>query len=86
MSQPKIRGGLGLRKSRDYNIVMLAKVGWKLHNRTEALWREVFRGKYLYDMEFVGFVKKNGSSSTWQGLLKTQSCIENGIKWQIRDG
>ncbi|XVF12875.1 hypothetical protein REPUB_Repub08aG0157600 [Reevesia pubescens] len=82
----KDRGGLGLRKARNYNLAMLAKVGWKLHNRTDSLWYSIFQSKYLHHDDFLNCGVKSNSSSTWKGLLQTRDGIRRGIRWQVGNG
>lgn len=68
--RPKAEGGLGLRKAKEMNRSLLAKVGWRLLNNVDSLWARVIRSKYK-----VGEVHKSGWltpksswSSTWRSV------------------
>lgn len=40
-------GGLGIKRSQDVNIAMLANLGWKLLNDLEIFWVKVASNKYI---------------------------------------
>lgn len=44
--KPKDLGGLGLRKTRVNNAALLAKLGWSLIAKPNALWVKVISAKY----------------------------------------
>lgn len=66
MCKPKAEGGLGIRKSREMNKALLAKVGWRLLSDDTSLWARVVRKKYkvgdVHDYTWV--VPKGSWSST----------------------
>lgn len=43
---PKREGGLGIHLSKEMNISLLAKLGWRLLQNKESLWAKVLRKKY----------------------------------------
>ncbi|XP_028099143.1 uncharacterized protein LOC114298722 [Camellia sinensis] len=45
--KPKKLGGLGIRKARNQNLVLLVKLSWKWICEEEALWKDVLKSKYL---------------------------------------
>ena len=87
--KPKTEGGLGIRKSRDMNKALIAKVGWRLLYDTESLWARVLRSKYkvsnIHDLSWTG-VRSNGSS-TWRSLaLGIREVVAKGHSWVIGNG
>ena len=46
--QPKMKGGLWLRHIKDNNVAFMAKVGWGLITKRDALWAKVVWSKYGY--------------------------------------
>lgn len=43
---PKEQGGLGLRRLRDMNMALLAKLGWRLLTEPDKLWTQTLTAKY----------------------------------------
>ena len=43
----KQQRGLGIRKMNNLNIVLMAKLGWKLLTKKEKLWARVITSKYM---------------------------------------
>ena len=44
---PKMNGGLGIKKMKVMNQVLLAKAGWRLLQNDSGLWANMLKGKYL---------------------------------------
>ena len=47
IAKPRHQGGLGLQTSRDCNTTLLGKQVWKLLNKDNSLWVDLFSHKYL---------------------------------------
>jgi hypothetical protein len=50
---PKVLGGLGIRKMRDVNLALIAKLGWKMLTNPDSLWVAQLKGKYLHSKSFL---------------------------------
>jgi hypothetical protein len=53
---PKDLGGLGIRKMREVNLALLAKLGWKLLCNTDSMWVAQLRGKYLSSNSLLSLI------------------------------
>lgn len=59
LMEEKLEGGLGFKDLRCFNLVLLAKQGWRLIQRPESLVTKIFKARYfpgnnLLDVD-VGF-------------------------------
>lgn len=82
--QPKAMGCLGLRKTRDMNLALLAKLNWSMLH--EQLWGQVFSTKYLHNQDLFSAVPKVGMSSTWASILRGRDIILLGLQWSVGNG
>ncbi|GMP25580.1 hypothetical protein CsSME_00002379 [Camellia sinensis var. sinensis] len=74
----KNAGELGLKKARDQNLALLAKLGWKLLNKVDSLWCNVLRNKYLTNTHLYHWPKGKNVSFVWRSILQTDISLENG--------
>ncbi|CAL1355748.1 unnamed protein product [Linum trigynum] len=87
LTQPKDKGGLGIRPAREVNLAMLAKCGWRLMTEKQTLWAQLMRSKYGKDRANLDLIKpKKGSSFTWNSISKTESLLRSGCAWNIHKG
>ncbi|KAG7585508.1 Ribonuclease H domain [Arabidopsis thaliana x Arabidopsis arenosa] len=87
--KPRGEGGLGIRKSREMNKTLLAKVGWRLLSDDKSLWARVVRSKYkvgdVHDYTWV--VPKGSWSSTWRSVgVGLRDVVARGLRWVPGDG
>jgi hypothetical protein len=76
---PKALGGLGLRKMKDVNLALLAKLGWKLLTGANTLWVSQLTGKYLFSSNsFLSPSSISATSWLWKGIIKTKPLISLG--------
>jgi hypothetical protein len=47
LCHPKAYGGLGFRNMKEVNLALISKLSWKLHNKSDSMWVDQLRGKYL---------------------------------------
>ncbi|KAH7533562.1 hypothetical protein FEM48_Zijuj04G0144400 [Ziziphus jujuba var. spinosa] len=83
LCQPKALGGLGFRKFKDFNLALLAKLGWKLAKGEESLWTQIIRAKYLRNKSFFGCKFKAGNSYVWKSLLCSKEIVRKGSCFKI---
>ena len=84
--QLKKMGGLGIRKTRNQNLALLAKLSWKLICEEGALGKDVLKKKYLKTTSLNKWPKRRPASHVWRGILKTRSTLGKGVKWEIGNG
>lgn len=53
LCRPKAKGGLGLRRLKEFNLAMLAKQGWRILNNSNSLVAEVMKAKYFPNLDFL---------------------------------
>lgn len=85
----KRNGALGIRSSKDMNLVLVAKVGWRLLNDDHSLWARVVRKKYkigdLHDQSWM--VRKSTWPVLWRGVVRGLTVvIWPGHRWVVGDG
>ncbi|OMO65780.1 reverse transcriptase [Corchorus capsularis] len=73
---PKNQAGLGFRASRDVNLALLAKMGWRLMEENDKLWARVMTSKYLRKKEFLKVENKNGGSFGWRSILAGRNIVK----------
>ena len=83
---PKAYGGMGFRDLRAFNLVLLAKQGWRLQQNSNSLFYWVFKRKYFPDSSFVNAHKGRNPSYVWRSILATQPIIMQGMRWQVGNG
>lgn len=47
LCKPMLKGGLGFREARKFNLAMLAKLAWRLVKEPMALWAKTMGSKYF---------------------------------------
>ncbi|CAA7029674.1 unnamed protein product [Microthlaspi erraticum] len=87
--RPKREGGLGIRSSKDMNLALVVKVGWRLLQDEHSLWARVVRKKYklgdLHDRTWL--IPKSTWSALWRGVARgLKEVIWPGHRWVVGDG
>jgi hypothetical protein len=78
---PKALGGLGLRRMKDVNLALIAKLGWKLLTGADSLWISQLTGKYLSSLNSFLSLSLSPISATswlWKCIIKTIPLISLG--------
>lgn len=86
---PKVKGGLGIRSSKDMNKALLGKVGWRLLHDKQSLWATVLRHKYkvgeIDNPDWL--VVKSSWSSTWRSVgMGLREVVLPGTGWVLGNG
>ena len=76
-------GGLGLRKMKDVNMALIAKLGWKMHTNFDCTWVSQLRGKYLNSCSVLSSSSHSSTSWLWKGILKSKGLIAQGACHKI---
>lgn len=83
---PKSMGGLGIQSTKDMNMTLFSKLGWKLCSNESSLWSEVIKAKYLTKEFFLQVQPKANASYTWKSILWAKELLEKGITWAVSSG
>ena len=83
---PKSEGGMGFRDLYSFNLAMLAKQCWRLVTDADSLVARVLKAKYYPNGSILTATPKNGSSFTWQSILKGLETFKKGYIWRIGTG
>jgi hypothetical protein len=87
VTKPKALGGLGIRRLVHMNTACLMKLAWTMRRGEEALWIDVFRGKYSRGHpNFDQIVSKTHDSSLWKALVSIWGNFDLYEFWSIGKG
>jgi len=86
ITQPKSRGGLGIRTARASNISILGKHVWDLLHNPDKLWVNLLSSKYLHGISILEATNYHGSSCVWKAITKTVEVLKSGFKTRIGRG
>ncbi|CAN6246168.1 unnamed protein product [Urochloa humidicola] len=86
LTWPKEEGGLGFRDIHGFNLVMLAKQGWRLIHNPNSLCARVLRAKYFPDGDVLKAKPGPNISYTWRSILKGLETLKLGIIWRVGNG
>ncbi|CAL9024686.1 unnamed protein product, partial [Prunus brigantina] len=86
--KPKSAGGLGIKNTAWMNQALLAKSGWRLLQREQGLWAQVFNAKYLRHCDILAAkdLQVQSSSNVWKGILYGAQVLSAGVKWRVGSG
>lgn len=86
LCQPKENGGLGFRDFKSFNLALVAKNRWRIHNHPNSLINRVFKPVYFPWGSMIGAKKGYRSSYAWTSIFKTSDMIQEGSSWRIWNG
>jgi len=86
MCMPKSKGGLGLRKTEATNKAFQYKVAWKVLIGAPSLWIQAMREKYIYNVDFLNYKRRDTDSSVWENILKGRELLKEGLIWKVAKG
>ncbi|KAA3477725.1 bZIP-like protein [Gossypium australe] len=79
-------GGLGFRNLDKFNIVLLAKQGWRLITYLNLLLARVLKAKYYPSSNFLNDQLGNLLSLTWKSVWSAKGLLAKGLCWTIGKG
>ncbi|XP_062017671.1 uncharacterized protein LOC133734024 [Rosa rugosa] len=82
----KQEGGLGFRDMHDFNLALLAKQGWRLVQRPDALLTQLLKARYFPRSDFMEAELEAGSSYTWRSIMAGRQVLEQGLRFQVGTG
>lgn len=86
LTKRKEEGGLGFRELRCFNLAMLAKQLWRLHQNQETLIFQILKAKYFPRNDLREASLGYQPSYLWRSILSSRDIIEEGSAWRVGDG
>lgn len=83
IAKKKSVGGLGFKDIIAFNLVMLAKVGWRLICNPTSMLAKVLQAKYYPSSTFLDAVVGRGTSWGWKGILQGRKILEAGYSMEV---
>jgi hypothetical protein len=62
----------------DFNLALIAKLGWKLLSKTNCLWVHQLNGNYIKYGDFLSSPAPSTASWLWKGIQKIKPIISMG--------
>jgi hypothetical protein len=75
---PKVEGGLQIKKMHEFNLALIAKLGWKLISNSDCLWVNQLQRKYIKYGDFLSSPAPSTASWLWKGIQKIKTFISAG--------
>lgn len=86
MSKPKMVGGMGFIRVHDFNLVVIAKQGWRLLIVPNSLLAKIYKARYYLESNFLDVEVGSTLSFIWNGIIKVLLLIRRGVIRAISDG
>ncbi|KAH7528311.1 hypothetical protein FEM48_Zijuj05G0059300 [Ziziphus jujuba var. spinosa] len=84
--QPQHCGGLGLRRTIDFNLPLLAKLGWIMAPNEDRIWVKILKAKYCLLDSFLHCKTSKNCSYTWKGIMATREIIKQKACFMVGNG
>lgn len=82
----KSRGGMGFKDLKAFNLVLLAKQGWRISQNSDSLAHRVLKAKYFPESDFLEAQLGKKLSYTWRSLMAAREVLRCGLRWNIGNG
>ncbi|XP_074291599.1 putative mitochondrial protein AtMg00310 [Silene latifolia] len=86
LSQPKGNGGLGIRRMKEFNQALLAKIGWRMITHPDSILSRSIGAKYGLRWRDGDLIFNNGKSNSswgWKGIVWGLQLIKPLLAWNI---
>ncbi|XP_074318032.1 uncharacterized protein LOC141654816 [Silene latifolia] len=86
LSQPKRNGGLGIRRMKEFNQALLAKIGWRMITHPNSILCKSIGAKYglkWRDGDLAFNDGKSNSSWGWKGIVWGLQLIKPHLAWNF---
>lgn len=79
LTKAKVDGGANIRRAKEMNWALLAKLAWRTLKCTDQTWRQVIAAKYKVNYaDGAHFRGKHCASQVWKGIVWGGCAIEKG--------
>ncbi|KAJ4787196.1 RNA-directed DNA polymerase (reverse transcriptase)-related family protein [Rhynchospora pubera] len=86
ITQPKSKGGLGLRDVHMLNKSFSLKALWAVATRAPNIWVQIVTAKYLCRCSIWDTKRTHKCTAMWRGILASRMYLNKLMRWQIGDG
>lgn len=86
LCRPKCEGGLGFRDLKIFNLSLLAKQFWRIHEAPCSLLARVLKARYFPTTTIWEARCGPNPSYTWRSICSARSVLEQGVRWRVGDG
>ena len=86
MCKAKRQGGMGFRNLQAFNLVMLAKQGWRLLSNPTSLVAHIYKAKYYPYGDVLRAKLGSNPPYTWRSIFSSLEVIRRGSRWRVGNG
>ncbi|KAI4305187.1 hypothetical protein L6164_028570 [Bauhinia variegata] len=83
MCRRKLKGCLGFKDLRAFNLAPLAKSSWRLAKGDGSLFYLLFKGKYFPHSDFTQAKATRNISWGWRSILEGRTIFEKHRRWLV---
>ncbi|KAL0011169.1 hypothetical protein SO802_006277 [Lithocarpus litseifolius] len=83
LSTSKKEGGMGFQDLKAFNLVMLAKQGWRMIQGNDSLLHKCFKARYFPRSSFLDAKESPGCSHVWRSLVTALPILKAGYCWTV---
>ncbi|KAL0430810.1 UNVERIFIED_CONTAM: hypothetical protein Sradi_0707000 [Sesamum radiatum] len=83
---PTVKGGLGFRRLKEYNLTLLAKQASRVSLGRGGILNEVLDQKYFLGSTFFEARLGSSPSLTWRSIWDARDLLAAGIRWKVGNG
>ena len=85
LCKPKADGGMRFRDLKAFNLALLAKQGWRLHQNPNSLVHKVLKAQYFLDSSFMEAQLGKKLSYIWRSIMVAKNIIKEGSRWVMEE-
>jgi len=77
---------MGFKILKDFNLAILEKQLWRLHNNPNSLWAQCYKAKYYPNTDVLHSTVGYNPSFAWRSIHQSLWIINKGSCWKIGNG
>ena len=82
----KKEGGMGFLDLRAFNLVILAKQGWRMVQGNDSLLYKCFKARYFPRSNLLEAKESPNCSYVWRSLMAAMPILQFGHYWRVGNG
>ena len=82
----KKEGGMGFLDLRAFNLVILAKQGWRMVQGNDSLLYKCFKARYFPRSNLLEAKESPNCSYVWRSLMTVMPILQSGHYWKVANG
>ena len=75
-----------MRNAKNNNLVLNAKLGWRIMNEDSPMWIKMLKAKYDMGKNPSKWKKKNKTSHIWKSIHSCKEILTKATKWTVANG